>query len=186
MSLCALADVKTYLGITDTNSDAVLTALVASASAMIESYCNRVFLSASYTETRNGTGGAKLLLLNAPVTAVSSLTVDGYAVPPAPDAISPGYLFDQQVLYIRPGAYPGEFVRGIQNITVTYVAGYATVPPDVNQACVELIASKYAKRLRIDKKSETLGTAQTIGFDLSDMPLSVKTALGAYRRWGVQ
>ncbi|MDE1907446.1 MAG: phage head-tail connector protein [Rhodospirillales bacterium] len=186
MSLCALADVKTYLGITDTNSDAVLTALIASASAMIESYCNRIFAESSYTETRNGTGGAKLLLLNAPVTAVSSVTVDGYAVPAAPDAISPGYLFDQQVLYIRPGAYPGEFVRGIQNITVAYVAGYSTVPADVNQACVELIASKYAKRLRIDKKSETLGTAQTIGFDLSDMPLSVKTALAAYRRWGVQ
>ncbi len=186
MSLCALADVKTYLGITETTTDAVLTALIANASTLIESYCNRVFLTATYTETRNGGGGPKLLLLNAPITAVSSVTVEGYAVPAAPDAISPGYLFDQQVLYIRPGGNPCEFNRGIQNVTVSYTAGFATVPPDVNQACVELIASKYAKRNRIDKKSETLGTAQTIGFDLSDMPLSVKTALSSYRRWGVQ
>ena len=185
MTLCALADVKTYLGITDTNSDAVLTTLVTNASTLIESYCNRVFLSAPYTETRNGTGGPKLLLLNAPITAVASLTVDGYGIVPAPDAISPGYLFDQQVLYIRPGAYPGEFVRGIQNVTVSYTAGYVTVPPDVNQACVELVAAKYAKRNRIDKHSETLGSAQTISFDLSDMPAQVKTALASYRRWGV-
>lgn len=186
MSLCALSDVKTYLGVTDTNSDSVLSALILNASSFIETYCNRVFLSASYTETRNGTGGQKLLLLNSPISAVSALTIDGYTVPPSPAALVPGFVFDQQVLYIRPGGYPREFVRGIQNVTVVYVAGFAAVPLDINQACVELIASKYAKRNRIDKRSETLGTAQTIGFDLSDMPASVKAALAGYIRWGVQ
>ena len=52
--LCALQDVKTYLGKTDTNSDTVLTSLVTNVSAMIETYCNRTFASASYTETYNG------------------------------------------------------------------------------------------------------------------------------------
>lgn len=181
--LCALADVKAYRGITDANSDAILTTLITNVSALIETYCNRVFAQATYTETRNGGCGPKLYLMNGPVTEVSSLSVNGQAVPPAPDAISYGFVWDASTVYIRPGGYPGEFYKGIQNVTVTYTAGYASVPPEVNQACVEWVAFKFAKRSRIDAKSETLGQQQVIAFDTSDMPKGVKTALQPYVRW---
>lgn len=184
--LCALADVKAYKGITDANSDAVLTTLITNVSALIETYCNRVFALAGYTETRNGGTGQKMFLMNGPVVSVSSVTVNGSAIPPAPDAISYGFVWDSSTVYIRPGGYPGEFCKGIQNVTIAYTAGYASIPPEVNQACVEWVAFKFAKRSRIDEKSQTLGQQQVIAFDTSDMPKSVKTALQPYVRWTSQ
>lgn len=175
--LCALADVKTFLGITTTTTDAVLQSLITKVSAAIESYCNRTFASADYTETRNGGGGNRLFLANGPVTNVASVTVDGYVVSRAASPILPGFVGDESTVYIRPGAHPCTFTKGVQNVTVTYTAGYATIPPDVAQACIEMVASHYAKRERIDKVSETLGTQQTISYSQADMPAAVKSAL---------
>jgi len=181
--LCQLDDVKEYLGVTDTTTDTVLEDLITRASAFVESYCNRIFASAGYTETRNGGGGQKFFLFNGPVTDVSSVSVDGAVVPPSPDPRTYGFVFDDLMVYIRPGGSPGEFTKGIQNVTVCYAGGYATTPPDVAQACIELVAAKFAKRKRIDKSSETLGQQQTQAYSLSDMPASVKTALQPYVRW---
>lgn len=184
--LCALQDVKTYMGKTDTNSDTALNALIANVSAAIETYCNRTFASTSYTETRNGGCGQKMYLANGPVTAVSSLSVNGQSVPPAPDAVSYGFVFDSMMVYIRPGGGgggPQEFYKGIQNVTVQYTAGYASIPGDVNLACVLWVVYLFGKRERLDKRNETLGSQQTQGYDLSDMPKPVKTALAAYVRW---
>ena len=130
--LCALQDVKTYLGITDTNSDAVLNALVTNVSAAVEAYCNRTFASTSYTETRNGGCGPKMFLMNGPVTAVASVAVNGQSIPAAPNALAGGFVFDSSVVYIRPGAGgPQEFCKGVQNVTIEYTAGYVVTPPDV-------------------------------------------------------
>jgi uncharacterized phiE125 gp8 family phage protein len=172
-NLCVLADVKTFLGITDTNSDAVLSALIPNVSATIESFCNRVFASSAYTDTFNGNGGTKLFLRNGPVVSVSSVTCDGVAIVTAPSAIGAGYMADDAQVYLRGLCFP----RGVQNVAVSYVAGYAVIPPDVVQVCIEMVASHYAKRNRIDKASETLGTQQTISYSMADMPASAKSAL---------
>jgi hypothetical protein len=180
--LCALADVKAYLGIAPgtTSTDAVLTTLVTNVSAAIESYCNRAFASQDYAEQRNGTGGNRLFLAHGPVTAVASVSVDGQAIPPAVGT-GIGYLFDEATVYLR--GYT--FCRGVQNVSVTYTAGYASVPGDVAQACIEWVAYHYAKRDRIDKASETLGTQQTISYSQADMPAGVKTALKQRVWWTV-
>lgn len=186
--LCALQDVKTYMGKTDTNSDTALNALITNVSAAIETYCNRTFASTSYTETRNGGCGQKMYLANGPVTAVSSLSVNGQSVPLAPDAVSYGFVFDSMMVYIRPGSGgsgggPQEFCKGIQNVTVQYTAGYTSIPNDITQACVLWVVYLFGKRDRLDKRNETLGQQQTQGYDLSDMPKVVKTMLAAYVRW---
>lgn len=70
--LTTLAALEAYLGLDPGNADeAVLSQLVAAASGMIATYCNRDFLSASYTETRCGTGGFVLPLAATPITAVA-------------------------------------------------------------------------------------------------------------------
>lgn len=190
--LCALADVKSYLGITSTTQDALITTLIGNASAFIERFCGRIFEQATYTETRNGNNASAIFCRQTPIISVTSVTIDGIAVPEAPDATSYGFVYDDHIVYLRgdapmrlPGVpssrgYPRSFCRGVQNVVLVYEAGYATIPADLNQACVELIASKLAKRERIDKKSETLGQQQTVSFDLSDMPASVKTVLMQY------
>lgn len=181
--LCALSDVKTYLGITTTTTDAALNALITNTSAAIENFCNRSFAQAVYTDTYNGTGKSVLYLREGPITAVASVSVDGVAIPPASSATSYGYTFDDSMLYIRAGGTCERFNKGVQNVVVSYTAGYVATPQDVNQACIEWVAWKYAKRTRIDEKSQTLGAQQTQAYDLSDMPASVRSALMSYVRF---
>ena len=75
----------------------------------------------------------------------------------------------------------GSFRRGIQNVVIAYTAGYASIPLDLNQACVELVCDKYAKRKRIDEKSQTTGQQMTAAYDLSDISARVKTVINSYR-----
>lgn len=181
--LCQLADVKTYLGISTSATDVVLAALITNASDFIESFCNRTFAPNSYTETRNGSGTNRLFMREAPVTAVASVTIDGFPVAAATNAVSPGFVFDDLMVYVRPGGFPCLFTKGVQNVVVQYTAGFATTPAAVAQACIELVAHKFGKRDRIDKKNETLGAQQTQGYDMSAMPAQVKLALQPYVRW---
>lgn len=187
MSLCTLQDVKTYFAITSASEDDLLNALIAAASADIENYCNRTFAQAAYTETRNGNGANAMAARQYPIVSVQGVTVDGYAVPAAADAVSSGFVFSDTAIYIRNsgrGRAPGcgwSFARGVQNVTLQYTAGYATIPADLVQACVELVGWKRAKRQRIDKTSETLGNQQTQAFKLDGMPPSVIAAINTYR-----
>ena len=193
MTLCAVSDVQGYLGTSDSALVPILTTLVANASAFIERYCGRTFEQGTYTETRNGNGAEAIYLRQGPIVSVQSVSVDGIAIPAAPDAISYGYVFDDRRVYLRgyarvspstPGTLigsVGSFRRGIQNVVIAYTAGYAVIPPDLNQACVELVADKYAKRKRIDEKSQTTGQQMTAAYDLSDISARVKTAINAYR-----
>lgn len=186
--LCSLADVKTYFNITTSSEDAVLTALIAAASANIEQYCNRTFAQATYAETRNGNGADSIFVRQSPIVSVQSVLVNGLAVPAAADAQHDGFVFDGERIYIRsrsrypsPSGVVWRFERGVQNVQLAYTAGYATIPADLNQACVEFVGWKRAKRSRIDKKNETLGTQQTQGYDLSAAPASVLAAINSYR-----
>lgn len=190
MTLCALQDVKTYLGITSASEDAMLTALVSAASTQIENYCNRIFAQASYTETRNGNDAGAIFVRQFPIVSVQSVVVSGLVVPAATDTTSFGYTFDEERIYIRRdrwdaparvSGYPVRFERGVQNVVLQYTAGYATIPADLVQACVELVGWKRAKRERLDKTSETLGNQQTQAFKLDGMPPSVINALENYR-----
>src|SRR5579875_3868416 len=100
--LTTLANVKSYLSppLTTTADDALLSRLITAASQFIESWLNRTIASAAYTDTRNGTGGTRLFLRNRPVTAVSSLTIDGVAIAASdPPPLAAGYLFDHSSVY---------------------------------------------------------------------------------------
>jgi hypothetical protein len=122
--LTILANVKAWRSppIVTTADDAQIARVITAASDFIRRYVQRDLASRSYGEVRNGTGGCSLMLRHAPVTTLASLTVDTIAIAAAPDAVSPGYVLDETsgVLYLRGYA----FCRGVQNIAVTYTAGY--------------------------------------------------------------
>lgn len=190
--LCALADVQAYTGDATAGTGVVYTALIPKVSAAIEAYCSRTFGQASYTENRNGNGADRIIVRNQPLSAVASVMVNTLSVPAAPDAVSFGFVFDDTTIYIRAGrklspppagtlgGFPICFERGVQNIALAYTGGWATIPPDVNQAACEWISFKTAKRGRPDKKSEVLAQ-QTVSFDLSGIPDMVKEMLSSYR-----
>jgi len=73
------------------------------------------------------------------------------------------------------------FTRRAQNVIFTYTAGYAVTPPDIDQACVELVSQRYRERVRIGEVSRALGGGETVTYSQQDMSDDVKLLLSQYR-----
>jgi hypothetical protein len=179
--LTTLADVKAWLQtghsafpVTD---DGLLTRLITAASQYIQSWLSRPVTLADYIEVRDGTGGEALQFACFPVVDVQLLTIEGQAIPPASSTRASGYVFSQTQLFVRGF----RFNRGIQNVTISYSAGYKTIPPDISQACIELVALRYRERTRIGEVSKSLGGAETVTYAQKDLTDAIKTLLQAYR-----
>ncbi len=186
--LTTLANVKGWLSppLTTTTDDALLTRLITAASQFIQTWLGRQIAPQSWSETRDGDGGTRLVFANAPVTAVASLTIDGLAIPPAPNATTPGYVFSPTVLYLRgsiigPATDIYRFTRGVQNVAIQYTAGYAATPPEIEQACIELVGLRYKERDRIGHVSKSL-SGETVTFATKDMSDDIRTVLEQYKR----
>lgn len=175
--LTTLENVKSWLGITAVTDDAMLTRLVTALSQYIQTWLNRQIASQTYTETRDGHGGTVMVFADYPVTAVASVAVDGVAVPAAASATESGYRFDSTRLYLQGYA----FTRGKGNVAFSYTAGYATTPPELEQACIELVALRYKERDRIGHQSKSLAS-ETVTFMIRDFPDDVRTILNNYRK----
>jgi len=186
--LTTLANVKDWLALPEsvTGDDDLLTRLITAVSGFIGTYLSRNLLTASYTETRNGNDQVTLPLVNRPVTAVSSLTINGVVINAAPPLVANapvqfGYLFDDKVVYLAGWC----FKKGFQNIVISYTAGYATVPLEVEQAAIELVCRKYRYKKRIGLVSEAMKDGGTMTYSLKDMDEDTRTILNAYRRTGL-
>jgi uncharacterized phiE125 gp8 family phage protein len=175
--LTTLANVKAWLGLSQAADDAgVLARLITAASTNIQSWLNRTIAIASFTEVRDGTGTPVLMLRHAPVTSITALVIGGVAVTAAAGTTDQGYRVAGRKLLLNTSV----FAPGVGNVTVTYQAGYATTPPDLEQAVIELISLRYKERDRIGHTSKTLA-GETVAFFIGDMPASVKTVLMQYR-----
>jgi hypothetical protein len=197
--LCALADVKTWLSTGGPASpfpsldDALLARLITATSQAITRWLGRPILAADWSETRDGLGGlhgareSRFSFGVTPCTAVLLVVVDGMTIPPIGNAASrgsegpaalAGYAFSPTQLVIRGYDVP----RKAQCVTIQYTAGYAGVPDDVVQACIELVALRYRERGRIGEISKHLGDGSTVTYDRGDIPAKIRTMLQPYRQ----
>lgn len=181
IDLVTLEYVKTYLGITGTTTDNILSQLITAASRFAMNYCSRVFLTANYNKTFNGTGGQWMILGQEPVTAVTSVVIDGVTMPPNVPPAQTGWVFDSYAVYFKGGSC---FQRGVQNVTIAFVAGYAdiaSVPQDLQQAIAELVALKFKRRDNLDVASRGLA-GETISYITADMNRYTKSVLNLYTK----
>jgi len=156
--LVNLADMKEALGITDNSQDSLLTNLINRATDIIEKYCNgRRFASTIYTnEEYDGKGSDYLNLKHYPVITLTS--IDGRSG----DFSSPSWsalddAFYKSIDNAGQIYYSGGFTRGVRNYRVNYTAGFATIPNDLQQACITLVAFLKNQTKATGMKSETLG-----------------------------
>ena len=178
MSLVALSDVEAWLDLASGNSDeALLTRLASAASSFVETWCSRTFASAAYVEPRNGNGQTKVTPNAGPIISADAVAIDGVAIPATTvSATTSGFFLAGRSIYLRGYC----FTRGQMNVVLNYTAGYATIPADVQQAVIELVAMRYRERLRIGMSSVS-AAGETTAFTIKDMPPQVATLLGQYR-----
>lgn len=152
--LTTLSFVKGWLQLkaSETTDDGFLQHQVSAASRAIESRLNRAILRDTYTETRNGNGVSAMRLINTPIKTVSAVTINNTAVTVRTVPTASGFTWDDINLYV-PGWC---FAKGVQNIVVTYEAGFDAVPADLEDCVAQVIAWKYRNRDRIGVNSKVL------------------------------
>lgn len=178
--LTTLANVKQYSAISIATDDALLTRMITALSAFVQTWLNRTIAQAAYTDVLNGIGSQRVQFANYPVTAVSSLTIDGQVIPAAPSprtSFWTGYVFDTTQIMVSGFC----FTRGWQNISIAYTAGYAVTPTDIEQAVLEIIDLRYKQRANQGYVSKSLA-GETVTFDKKDMSASTLTLLSNYQR----
>ena len=162
-----------------TTADTLLGALITSASTFIGNYLSRQLLSATYTEIYQGNGQDFMMLRQAPVTAVSSVQWASTTIPAGTAVpLSPGYYIDANARTLRLISYRFPWRLPVQ---VSYTAGYADAPVDVQQVCNELVGEAFKRRERIGQTSKTLGGQETTAFSTKDMNDTIKAMLAPYR-----
>lgn len=176
-ALTTLAKLRARLNIQSayTEADTVLESLIDQASAAIESNCNRLFKSRTYTaEVLNGSGSNILLLPQYPVSNIASLVDDSIT-----------YVVADYYLYANEGKIVlkyAKFSNTPQAIIVTYTAGYSTIPDDLEMACL-ILAGNYFRATPLNR--ELFGDVQ----DISEQPqyyafnAEVRYRLNAFRKY---
>jgi hypothetical protein len=183
---------------------ALIATLVTAASQFIATYCSDPFVSQTYSELRDGdeSGGSvgygggwpspgwsslsivsrrplRYVFAYSPVTAVASVFVNGTAI--AASGAAPyqqGYIFDKTKLTIL-GIYVPPIPACVQ---ITYTAGYATIPADIDQICVDLVVLKYLQRRRMGIASEAVNNVGSRTYTKNDLADIDKTVLDQRRR----
>jgi hypothetical protein len=138
-----------------------LALLISAASNAIEKRCRRIFASGTVTETHSGNSLSRVWLNRPPITSITSVAVDGTALDNT-DGYGWGYNADTGELFRGNGRgdmrFASVFPGGSGNVSVVYVGGYATIPPDIKVACITLV-----KHLADGAKATGLLKSESIG-----------------------
>lgn len=161
MALATIDQLKEYLGTlgdeASMKDDDLLTRLVGAASSVIEAYCQRTFTQTTYTtEMYDGNGTDVLTLRNYPILSVSAVLEGGSAMSTSTDPAGGAdvIIYAETGQLVRPYATWFTYRRWY---SVTYQAGYATVPPGIVQACVELAAIMLKQKEHVGLLTKTTG-----------------------------
>jgi len=169
MSLTTLVNVKEYLRISGTKDDVLLTRLIDNCSIFIESWLNRKLEVATYQEKFSGNGIDYHLCKNYPINTITSIIVNNEVIARFENDEKQVYLTDKL------------FYKGRFNCIINYSAGYSTIPHDIEQACIELVAVKYRQSDSINLSSKAIA-GETTSFIVKDIPDFIKVVLQQYKQ----
>jgi hypothetical protein len=174
-------------------ADVALARLITSCTRLMLRLMNRdAVLVESVTERRNGSGTERMALRCWPVVSVTSVTVGNTVLPASSNGVQAGWVTDGFSVLLVGSQYPGYFyggcaggifAKGFQNIAIVYTYGWTTVPEDIAQACIELVAQRWARKGHIDQDSVSMGgpVAQTTSYQKGALPKEVEQVCERYR-----
>ncbi|MBB3264052.1 hypothetical protein FHW79_001667 [Azospirillum sp. OGB3] len=177
---------KAELDITGPDQDLSLELLIRQWSATIERYCRRSFAAVEATETIRGDRQRGRLILNrVPVVSVTAVVLNGEAL------LDGGWEVEDADagFLLRMDASGHSLGWPVGKVEVTYTAGFAAIPPDVERCCLDLCVRAYHARGRdpalrsyenpdVEKMSWSASdTVKTVG----GLPEDIAGRLGGYR-----
>lgn len=175
MAAVSLAEAKAHLNITASTYDTELTAFIDRAESALAGRLGGPISTASGTETYDG-GGTVVQLRRVPVVSVAAVTQDAVAITDYALDPSAGLLYRDE-----DGA---SWEYGVRNISVTYTAGYSTVPDALKQALLELVRHLWkTQRGGMDGRNPMMGDETVAGTGWT-FPLRVEQLLDPYREPG--
>lgn len=207
--LCSLADVKGYLGLDAQGvltQDDLLKRLISAASARIQSLIGRQLVQSDRTLTWSGDGTTYYRFVDGPVTAISSLSVDGATIAARTSTTEGWVLVDDQLYLSGPSGGGSGFVQAVPysqqlsptkistlrftvgnaNVVVAYTAGYpsGSIPEDLKQATVVAAADSYNERNRLGVMSKGIA-GESVTFQTISRNSFVQDVIDSYRSFRV-
>lgn len=181
-ALVTLADAKSELDISANTEDSRVEGFINAASAAIEAACTRKLKQATYTDYFDGSGHAYLKGYEFPITSITSANMDdAWTFGVGTDIPTSGLKVLRDIYVVRRAAFWS--AKAPLNIKLVYVAGYATVPNDLQQACLELVKLLYhgrnERRTGIAAKSK-LG--ENVSYQTDKLPPLIESLINPYKR----
>jgi len=167
-----------------------LATLIDAASAAIVRHCGRSFVSEAFTDTYSGDGTTLLVLDHHPLISLTTITItddNGTEYDIATDQFRLDLAAG--LVYFKPDADDDYtwWPVGILNIEIVCVAGYATVPEDVQEACALTVAALLSSNTTDPNlQEESLGDYSfTRRAAAEAIPAEAKALLASYRDVGI-
>lgn len=177
-NLTTLKAVKEWASIEGSSDDALLERLIKAASSYIALWCSRTFEVTNVTEFYDGNGRRQIAVRNYPILSVSAVRIDGVAVPASSAFNVGGYYFDNFSISLR-GDY--KFSRGPANVEVSYSYGFAEVPDDLEQACIEMVLARYRDKNRLGLQTQSIH-GEAVSYNPSELSAFARAVLAQYKR----
>jgi len=186
MAYAELYEVKQYLGIGDEDGDdGLLSEIIARAQAFIEAYTGRVFEAVTATKyfSTDSIEGRYLRLWGYDLLTVTTLTngdnteiaAANYRLEPRNETPKWQIRLDENTNW--------EMTNSDSEVSIAGTWGYtATVPADINHACVRLVAFLYRQKDTSADIDRPLVTGDGVTIMPSGLPQDVKSILDSYRR----
>lgn len=179
--LTTTAKVKAYLQITASTWDTLFGTLVTYASMIIENYINRKLYSATYTEYYDGNNEIKLFLNQYPISTVTTVKLYDYEQ----QTVLQTYTANEDYIsYLNEGyIYKGsKWTYGHKNFQIVYIAGYSTIPEDIELACNMIVANLFNMPDKSNISAERIGSYSINYLSEQGLPPQVKSILDNYKR----
>lgn len=177
-AICLVSDIYSMLSVSDSADESLIQNLIDRKTEHFERYCGLdSFYVADYVEYYDGQGSNLVFVKNIPINSVTEIAVDAdwsWGTDTVVDSD------DYRVVEDRYIIYQSYFDIGIQNIKVSYNAGYSTIPLDLKQVLIDEVVRTYNRRKEQDVLIKTLQDGSTHYVPSGLMP-STRHVLSRYK-----
>lgn len=192
---CTLVELKAALRITDSTDDTLLENAVESASRRIDGYCGRFFYVTSQTAVPMYSYDEYLLIFGRDVSSTTvTIKIDSTGDGTYATTLTQGTDYVLQPrnvpIFERPyesarmvggATFPLLTTPSFETVQVTAAWGWASVPDDINQACILLAMRQFA---RLNAALGVVGFAD-MAITVRAVDPDVRDLLSPYRRFGL-